>query len=119
MYNYTKERLKDRAKNKKVYREITENYNFQCALCGWNAPTPQGGCELHHIDSWKESKNSAKENLILLCPNCHKLADIGMVDKDTLRSYLVLSISENERMKRKLERNKRIYRQCMPQRNNE
>lgn len=114
MREYIKERSKVRSENKKLYIEILENYEYKCAICGWSAPIGQGGCDLHHIDSWKTSKNNTKENLILLCPNHHKLADAGIITKEELKTYLVLEITLAERVNRKLHRHKTIYNKCFP-----
>jgi predicted HNH restriction endonuclease len=37
---------------------------------------PKGFLAIHHIDG--RSNNDAIENLILLCPNCHRLADLAI-----------------------------------------
>lgn len=44
-----------------------------------------GGCEMHHIDAVSEGGQHELDNLILLCPNCHKLAHNGILTKDQLR----------------------------------
>lgn len=90
------ERLKYRAKNQKKLREIARYYNCRCAICGWHLPTItpksdkqyQGGCDLHHIIAYKDGGEETPDNLILLCPNCHKLADLGIISKDELREYV-------------------------------
>lgn len=45
----------------------------------------QGGCELHHIIPISEGGSNEMENLILLCPNCHKEADVGLISEEILR----------------------------------
>lgn len=48
----------------------------KCSQCGWDKKlenmkyTP---CELHHIDG--NPKNHKRENLQILCPNCHSLTE--------------------------------------------
>ena len=34
-----------------------------CSHCGWH-----GDCDVHHL----EGKSEAPENLLVLCPNCHR-----------------------------------------------
>lgn len=46
----------------KTYKELTK----ACICCGFNKIV-----ELHHLDS--DKKNNFKENLVPLCPNCHKM----------------------------------------------
>jgi hypothetical protein len=57
------------------------NYLFQesnnkCIQCGWgqmNVFTKKIPLEVDHIDG--DSKNNIRENLRLLCPNCHSLTE--------------------------------------------
>lgn len=56
-------------------RLIREGYlEDRCQLCGW-CEKPIGAeftpCELHHKDG--NSHNHLRENLELICPNCHSL----------------------------------------------
>jgi hypothetical protein len=43
--------------------------------------------EVHHITPWAQCKAHEYENLIALCPNCHKRADGGQIDRKSLRLY--------------------------------
>jgi predicted HNH restriction endonuclease len=88
-------RLKERSTNKAQFRNIAKIYSCRCAVCGWHLPTItpkgnqyQGGCELHHIIAYKDGGTETVDNLILLCPNCHKLADCGILTADELRQHL-------------------------------
>lgn len=42
-----------------------------CYRCGWNQTT----CDLAHIKARSDGGSNKPENLIVLCPNCHRLAD--------------------------------------------
>ena len=57
-----------------IHRYLYEKYNYQCAICGWNKKNPFTNripLEIEHIDG--NYLNNSKNNLILLCPNCHSL----------------------------------------------
>ena len=43
--------------------------------------------EIHHIIPWNKCKKHEYENLIALCPNCHKRADSDDIDRKSLRAY--------------------------------
>lgn len=43
--------------------------------------------DVHHIVSWAECRTHEYENLIALCPNCHRRADRGDIDRKALRIY--------------------------------
>ena len=83
-----------------IYRkDLYYRYDFKCAICGWqlfenhsdiadlDGRIQKGnGCEIHHIIPLSKGGTSEWENLILLCPNCHKKADVGVIDVQTLKS---------------------------------
>lgn len=56
-------------------RLIREGYiEDKCQRCGWYEKVPGAEftpCELHHKDG--DSNNHNRENLELICPNCHSL----------------------------------------------
>lgn len=43
--------------------------------------------DIHHIVPWSDRQKHEYENLIALCPNCHRLADRGRIDRKSLRIY--------------------------------
>jgi len=57
-----------------VRRYLFEKYEGKCSKCGWGIPNPfinKVFLEVDHING--DSTNNKKENLDLLCPNCHSL----------------------------------------------
>ena len=42
---------------------------LSCALCGWN----ELPCEVHHIIPREEGGTDDLDNLIYVCPNCHRI----------------------------------------------
>lgn len=43
--------------------------------------------DVHHIVFWEECKKHEYDNLIALCPNCHRMAHNGKIDRKSLRIY--------------------------------
>lgn len=43
--------------------------------------------DIHHIVPWKQCKAHEYDNLIALCPNCHRRADKGNIDRKSLHAY--------------------------------
>lgn len=43
--------------------------------------------DVHHITPWSACQCHEYENLIALCPNCHRRADRGDIDRKALRRY--------------------------------
>ena len=53
--------------------KILYRLKVPCSLCGWNKAT----CDIHHIISKKAGGNNSNENLIIICPNCHREIHAG------------------------------------------
>jgi hypothetical protein len=45
--------------------------------------------DIHHIIPWAQCQSHEYDNLIALCPNCHRRADRGEIDRKALRLYKV------------------------------
>ena len=43
--------------------------------------------DIHHIVPWEKCREHAYENLVALCPNCHRRADACEIDRKSLRMY--------------------------------
>ena len=43
--------------------------------------------DIHHIIPWAQCEAHDYENLIALCPNCHRRADRGEIDRKSLKIY--------------------------------
>ena len=64
-------------------RRILVEAGYRCAI-----PTCRHiDTEIHHIVPWEKCKKHEYDNLIALCPNCHKRADEEEIDRKSLRLY--------------------------------
>lgn len=64
-----------RVYNRSIVAQLKKLYRGCCQICGVN-PAAEFGlniCEAHHIDFFSESQNNDASNIIILCPNHHRL----------------------------------------------
>jgi 5-methylcytosine-specific restriction endonuclease McrA len=53
----------------RTFSKILERAKVGCSLCGWN----ESSCDTHHIIERKHGGTNAMDNLIAVCPNCHRI----------------------------------------------
>jgi len=64
-------------------RKVLVEAGHRCAI-----PTCRSlNVDLHHIIPWETCKEHKYENLIAICPNCHRRADKNEIDRKSLRLY--------------------------------
>jgi len=68
------------------YRRLEKRIEEGCEICGYDKfPI----LELHHIDDnyylFKNRKNNSDNNIIVLCPNCHRLVRKGFISLEELQ----------------------------------
>jgi hypothetical protein len=62
------------------YRKLAfDNYPPICAFCGFGIPEI---LEVAHLDGMRENNDIG--NLVILCPNCHKMHDIDLISTQTV-----------------------------------
>ena len=62
------------------YRKIAfQHYAPVCAHCGFGIPSV---LEVAHIDG--NRRNNDLKNLVVLCPNCHKMHDLDIISTETI-----------------------------------
>lgn len=66
-----------------VRRRVLLEAGHRCAIHTCLHPE----VDVHHIVPWNQSQDHAFENLIALCPNCHRRADAGEIDRQSLLAY--------------------------------
>lgn len=93
---YSIENIKERTRRMHdIQHKIYYAYQNKCALCGWQISKEllcvrgryqwSHGCDIHHIVPASKGGSDAYDNLILLCPNCHKKADLGLIPDEQLK----------------------------------
>lgn len=71
--------VKIRKENRKIIDALKKRYNYACQLCG----EPINPCygvryvEAHHIEYFSLTQDSRPENIVLVCPNHHKLIHVS------------------------------------------
>lgn len=75
--------------SKRTMIKILKRCNCECAICGWNEST----CDVHHIIPKSEGGNDENDNLILVCPNHHRILHT-IKDKYSYEYLKSLSIKE-------------------------
>ncbi len=62
------------------YRKLAfEKYDPLCAHCGFGVPSV---LEVAHLDG--NRANNELLNLVILCPNCHKMHDLDLISTETI-----------------------------------
>lgn len=55
--------------SKRTAVKILKRMGAKCSICGWNEST----CDIHHIIPKKNGGTDDMDNLIYICPNCHRV----------------------------------------------
>ena len=64
-------------------RRILVEAGHRCAIHLCQHPD----VDIHHIVPWEQCQEHEYDNLIALCPNCHRRADAGEIDRLSLKIY--------------------------------
>lgn len=73
--------LKNKQDNSTSYRKNAfEIFEHKCAICGWNEDDRV--LEVHHLD--ENRKNNSINNLVILCPICHKYLTLHLYNYQEL-----------------------------------
>jgi len=61
--------------------KILHRAKRKCEICGWD----KASLDIHHIDGKKIKHPNALKNLVILCPNCHRLVGANKISKEELK----------------------------------
>lgn len=62
------------------YNMTKRRSGLPCQLCGWD----KSYCDTHRILSGKDGGTYEKHNIMVLCPNCHRLQHFPTKINDTI-----------------------------------
>ena len=60
---------------------VRREFYDRCAICGWD----EAPCDVAHIEARKNGGYDTLENVTMLCPNHHRLFDLGKISVETIR----------------------------------
>lgn len=70
----------------KLVKALKEKYDYQCQICNFTFTTESGSkyCEAAHVEPLSSRKKGVDtaENIVILCPNHHKMLDFGAINVD-------------------------------------
>lgn len=72
--------------SKRTISKILKRANQGCMICGWNEST----CDIHHIIPKKHGGTDENENLIVICPNCHRKVHTHKLELDGTKNIKTL-----------------------------
>jgi 5-methylcytosine-specific restriction endonuclease McrA len=79
-------RLNKKDDNDLTKKQIDDLALLPCANCGWDL----GPRDVHHIQMVSRGGKNSQENLITLCPNCHRLSHRKLLSEETLTQLMLL-----------------------------
>jgi len=71
--------------------KIIKRANIKCMMCGWDKTS----LDIHHIIPKKNKGTDNDDNLICLCPNCHRMAHEDKYNYDELKPNSIKFLFEN------------------------
>lgn len=77
--------------SKRTVSKIFRRAEYSCVLCGWDKSV----CDIHHIIGIKNGGTDDMNNLIGICPNCHRVIhsekeyDISFLNKLSLGNVFI------------------------------
>lgn len=74
-----------------IIHNLKKLYSGKCQICGKNplAPLDYNICEAHHIDAFSNSKNNDASNIMIVCPNHHKMIHLLNLQFDSEKMAFV------------------------------
>ena len=94
--------MRDNRERQALKKEIASDNGgeLNCAICGWNGFGWIGMVEAHHIIPFKDGGEAVDENIIMLCPNHHRMVHklgrfVDMGDSKESMAVAILKYEHN------------------------
>lgn len=55
--------------SKRTTHKILKRAGVACSICHWS----EASCDLHHIEAKAKGGSDLNDNLVVVCPNCHRV----------------------------------------------
>jgi len=81
--------FKDTSNHTTARKIAIKAYGKACMVCGWDIT-----CDVHHITRRKLGGN-APDNLVVLCPNHHRMAHLNLISQSELRALVQNAIAQS------------------------
>lgn len=93
-YSYKESRMRSKSAWTEKSKQIREDANYLCEVCKDKGIYNYRNVSVHHIEKLKDKPELwlDDDNLICLCKDCHRLADVGMIDKEYLKKLAMQRI---------------------------
>lgn len=60
--------------SKRTVAKVLKRVGAKCSMCGWC----EASCDVHHIIPKSKGGSDTNDNLVILCPNCHRKVHDGV-----------------------------------------
>lgn len=105
-------------RNHKIVKELKNLYKNKCQICGQTIDLGNGVkySEVHHIQPLGDDHNGIdnKNNMLVLCPNHHKMFDLGILAIDPIDCRTLIHINDDDNLNhKKIEFKHLVYSVCI------
>lgn len=69
-------------RNSTFRKSMRRFFHDRCSICGWD----EAPCDVAHIVSRKDGGDDALDNVTMLCPNHHRMFDLGLIPVSEIRA---------------------------------
>lgn len=92
---------KSRVYDRKIPDGLKRLYGYRCQICGATATVMYGVdvSEAHHIDPFTKSMNNNPKNIVILCPDHHRIVHKGYASFNYLSKEFKYGNSKTDKLK--------------------